>query len=180
MSKVHCFLLDVIDLCLLSEILGSTMESSRMDVDLDGESEAVEQNKVPVVRDKRTSNTWRNYTDVGDPKTGKIIKAQCKHCSRILTVTTKNGTSSLGKHNVVCLQNPDNIDKKQKKISTFRTSQSDATTVSNWEFNQNTIRLALAKMIVIDEQPFSYIECDGSDIFLVLLFHSFPVTFHGC
>ncbi|CAI9271914.1 unnamed protein product [Lactuca saligna] len=66
------------------------MESSRIDVDLDGESEFVEQNKVPVVGDKRTSNAWRNYTDVRDPKTGKIVKAQCKHCSRILTVTTKN------------------------------------------------------------------------------------------
>nr|KAJ0210245.1 hypothetical protein LSAT_V11C400197010 [Lactuca sativa] len=123
------------------------MESSRIDVDLDGESEAVEQNKVSVVGDKRTSNAWRNYTDVRDLKTGKIIKAQCQHCSRILTLSTKNGTSSLGKHNV--------------KISTFRTSQSDATTVSNWEFNQNTIRLALAKIIAIDEQPFSYIERDG-------------------
>ncbi|CAH1443343.1 unnamed protein product [Lactuca virosa] len=51
------------------QLQGSTMESSRIDVDLDGESEAVEQNKVPVVGDKRTSNAWRNYTDVRDPKT---------------------------------------------------------------------------------------------------------------
>ncbi|CAI9302125.1 unnamed protein product [Lactuca saligna] len=152
------------------------MESSRIDVDLDGESEAVEQNKVPVVGDKRTSNAWRNYTDVRDPKTGKIIKAQCKHCSRILIVTTKNGTSSLGKHNVVCLQNPNNIDKKQKKISTFRTSQSDATTVSNWEFNQNTIRLALAKMIVIDEQPFSYVERDGFRYFCSVVVPQFCIS----
>ena len=47
------------------------------------------------------------------------------------------------------------------KISTFRTSQSDAATISNWEFDQNSIRLALAKMVIIDEEPFSIVERDG-------------------
>ncbi|CAI9272514.1 unnamed protein product [Lactuca saligna] len=151
------------------------MENSPIDIDMDGASEVVEQNKMSVVREKRTSNAWRNYTNVRDPKTGKVVKAQCKHCSKLLTVTTKNGTSSLSKHNAICLQNPRNIDLKQKKISTFRTSKSDVTTVSNREFNQNTIRLVVAKMIVIDEQPFSYVERDGFRYFCSVVVPQFCI-----
>ncbi|CAI9279607.1 unnamed protein product [Lactuca saligna] len=101
----------------------STMESSRIDVDLDGESEAVEQNKVSVVGDKRTSNAWRNYTDVRDPKTGKIVKAQSKHCSRILTVTTKNGTSSLGKHTAFCIPSRFTVARDISKVFLCETEQ---------------------------------------------------------
>ncbi|KAJ9553107.1 LOW QUALITY PROTEIN: hypothetical protein OSB04_017152 [Centaurea solstitialis] len=54
------------------------------------------------------------------------------------------------------------------KISTFRTTQSDVATISNWEFDQTSIRLALAKMVIVDEEPFSIVERDGFRGFLVL------------
>ncbi|CAH1415868.1 unnamed protein product [Lactuca virosa] len=129
-------------------------------IDLDRESD-VEQQNTQSVRDKRTADVWHKYVDIRDPETHKIVKAQCKICSRVLKVATKNGTSFMANHLLTCPNNPGNIDKKQKKINIFKTSQSDATTVSNWEFNQNSIRQSLAKMIVIDEEPFSYVERDG-------------------
>ena len=135
------------------------MEAHPIDVD----ESVVEQSQkqVPQVGDKRKSSVSNHYEDVRDANTGKVIKAKCKYCSKFLSVSTKNGTSSLTKHLGTCTKYPTNMDKKQMKISTFRTSQSDAATISNWEFDQNSIRLALAKMVIIDEEPFSIVERDG-------------------
>ena len=95
--------------------------------------------QVPQVGDKRKLSVWNHYEDIRDTNTCKVAKAKCKYCSKLLTVSTKNGTSSLTKHLGTCTKYPTNMDKKQMKISTFRTSQSDAATISNWEFDQNSI-----------------------------------------
>ena len=130
----------------------------------DRESE-VEQQKDPEVKDKRKAEVWHKF-DVGrDPKTHKITKASCKFCSIDLKVTTNTGTSSMLKHLRSCNGHPNNIDSSQPKISMFKSSQSEGTTVSKWEFNQASTRQALTKMIVIDEQPFSYVERAGFRLF---------------
>ncbi|KAL4575228.1 hypothetical protein LXL04_022070 [Taraxacum kok-saghyz] len=130
----------------------------------DRESE-VEQQKDPEVKDKRKAEVWHKF-DVGrDPKTNKITKASCKFCSIDLKVTTNTGTSSMLKHLKSCNGHPNNIDSRQPKISMFKSSQSEGTTVSKWEFNQASTRQALTKMIFIDEQPFSYVERAGFRLF---------------
>ena len=69
-----------------------------------------------------------------------------------------NGTSILRKHLHSCSKYPYNVDKKQKKISLLRDPQIESVTLSNWTFDVEAIRLALATMIVIDEHPFSMVE----------------------
>ncbi|KAL4562056.1 hypothetical protein LXL04_034246 [Taraxacum kok-saghyz] len=103
--------------------------------------------KEPAVGDKRKADIWHNFDVIRDEKTQKIIKSICKFCFGPLKVTTKGVRIKI---------------KNQQKISVFKSSQSETntTTISNWEFNQTSTRLALAKMIVIDEQPFSYVERD--------------------
>ncbi|KAL4592480.1 hypothetical protein LXL04_005476 [Taraxacum kok-saghyz] len=129
-------------------------------IDLDRESD-VEEKKEPAVGDKRKADIWHNFDVNRDEKTQKIIRSICKFCSGPLKVTTKGGTSSMIKHLNSCPSHPNskNKDKNQQKIST------NTTTISNWEFNQTSTRLALAKMIVIDEQPFSYVERYGFRLF---------------
>uniref|UniRef100_A0A803MYS8 BED-type domain-containing protein n=1 Tax=Chenopodium quinoa TaxID=63459 RepID=A0A803MYS8_CHEQI len=112
-------------------------------------------NKQPKVGDKRKSELWNHYWDIRDPETNKIVQVKCKYCEKLLTGNTNNDTSSLKKHLNSCPKFPANIDKKQKLISVFRVSPSDTTVVSNWEFDQNSCRLALA---IVDEQPFSVVE----------------------
>ena len=83
-------------------------------IDLDRESD-VEQQNTQSVGDKRITNVWHKYVDIQDPKTNKIVKAQCKFCSRVLKVATKIGTSTMAKHLLTCPNNPENIDKKTKE-----------------------------------------------------------------
>jgi len=49
------------------------------------------------------------------------------------------------------------VDKKQKKISLFRNPQTESVTLSNWTFDIEATRLALARMVIINEHPFSVV-----------------------
>ncbi|KAL4575792.1 hypothetical protein LXL04_011878 [Taraxacum kok-saghyz] len=143
----------------------TSMSSSVMEEQPTDRESEVEQQKDPEVKDKRKAEVWHKF-DVGrDPKTKKIMKASCKFCSIDLKVTTNTGTSSMLKHLRSCNGHPNNIDKSQPNISMFKSSQSEGTTVSKWEFNQASTRQTLTKMIVIDEQPFSYVERCGFRLF---------------
>ena len=53
------------------------------------------------------------------------------------------------------------MDKKQKKISLFRNPQTESVTLSNWTFDIEATRLALARMVIIDEHPFSVAKKKG-------------------
>ena len=60
------------------------------------------------------------------------------------------------KHLHSCPKNPHNVDKKKKKIYTYHASIPSNTGESSHvnchcEFDPNAIRLALAKMVIIDE-----------------------------
>uniref|UniRef100_A0A803MYS9 BED-type domain-containing protein n=1 Tax=Chenopodium quinoa TaxID=63459 RepID=A0A803MYS9_CHEQI len=141
----------------------SEYESERgpMDCESDVGGNGNATNKQPKVGDNRKTELWNHYWDIRDPETNKIVQVKCKYCEKLLTGNTNNGTSSLKKHLNSCPKFPANIDKKQKLISVFRASPSDTTVVSNWEFDQNSCRLALAKMVIVDEQPFSVVEREG-------------------
>lgn len=127
--------------------------------DVDGATNTTK--KPPKVGDKRKSEYWGHFWDVLDPTTGKLVSAKCKYCHKLITANTNNGTSSLKKHLNSCMKYPANTDKKQKLISVFRPSQTDSATISSWEFDQDSCRYALARMVIVDEQPFSIVERDG-------------------
>ncbi|KAL4555175.1 hypothetical protein LXL04_037786 [Taraxacum kok-saghyz] len=103
---------------------------------------------------------WKNKLQtvkvkLSNKRTQKLkTKEKQKFDTNLMLVTTNTGTSSMLKHLRSCNGHPNNIDNSQPKISMFKSSQSEGTTVSKWEFNQASTRQALTKMIVIDEQPF--------------------------
>ena len=53
------------------------------------------------------------------------------------------------------------MDKKQKKISLVKDPHTESVTLFNWSFDAEAIRLVLAKIIIIDEHPFSVVEKEG-------------------
>jgi len=115
---------------------------------------------------KRKSIYWEHFEDVINSVTKKVEKAKCKYCGKVLAANTNNGTSTLKKHIQSCSEYPYNVDKKQKKISLFRDPQTESVTLSNWSFDIEATRLALAKMVIIDEHPFSMIEKEGFKSFV--------------
>uniref|UniRef100_A0A803MX63 BED-type domain-containing protein n=1 Tax=Chenopodium quinoa TaxID=63459 RepID=A0A803MX63_CHEQI len=134
-------------------------------VPMDDESEVGNENattKSTKVGDKRKSEYWHHFWDFRDPVTKKIIQVKCKYCEKMLTGNTNNGTSSLKKHLGACSKYPPNVDKKQKLISVYKSPESDATIVSNWKFDETACRLGLARMVIVDEQPFSIVEREDS------------------
>uniref|UniRef100_A0A803MM37 BED-type domain-containing protein n=1 Tax=Chenopodium quinoa TaxID=63459 RepID=A0A803MM37_CHEQI len=133
-------------------------------VPMDDESEVGNENattKSTKVGDKRKSEYWNHFWDFRDPVTKKIVQVKCKYCEKMLTGNTNNGTSSLKKHLGACSKYPPNVDKKQKLISVYKSPESDATIVSNWKFDETACRLGLARMVIVDEQPFSIVEREG-------------------
>ena len=85
-------------------------------------------------------------------------------------------------HVIGCKQNPENIDKKQKLIdleSKTRISEdgsTETTTVPRlWEFNPEVIRRALARMLIVDELPFSFVEREGFRYFCKVMNAHFNV-----
>jgi len=115
---------------------------------------------------KRKSIYWEHFQDIINPTTKKIEKVKCKYCEKVLSANTNNGTSTLRKHLHSCSKYPHNVDKKQKKISLFRDPHTESVTLSNWSFDVDACRLALAKMVIIDEHSFSIVEKEGFKSFV--------------
>ena len=87
------------------------------------------------------------------------------YCDGLLAHNTNNDTSLMKKHLHSCPKNPHNVDKKQRKIYTYQASMPSNTGASSHvncdcEFDHEAIRLALTKMVIIDE-PFSMDEQQG-------------------
>ena len=80
---------------------------------------------------KRKSIYWEHYIDMINPVTKKIEKVKCKYCSKVLSASPNNGTTTLRKHLQLCSKYPYNVDKKQKKISLLRDPQTKSVTLSN-------------------------------------------------
>lgn len=112
---------------------------------------------------KRKSIWWGHFQDTGIPDL-----AECIHCQRRIGCATVYGTSPLKNHVLSCKKYQPNIDKKQKLIDLeSKTHASDdgsvetVTILKLWEFNQDIIRKALVKMLIVDELPFSFVEREG-------------------
>ncbi|KAG5569921.1 hypothetical protein H5410_059687 [Solanum commersonii] len=69
------------------------------------------------------------------------IKAKCKHCGDNYAADTINGTSQMLTH--------------RSEEALWSECMVIYVIVNTWKFDQELIRKALARMIIIDEQPFS-------------------------
>ncbi|XP_076937149.1 zinc finger BED domain-containing protein RICESLEEPER 3-like [Bidens hawaiensis] len=112
---------------------------------------------------KKRSIWWEHYIVCDIPD-----KAECKYCHKKIGCASKSGTTPLRNHINVCKEYPANKDKKQKLLNLeSKTRISDDCSVETvtipklWEFNQEVIMKALAKMLIIDELPFSFVERVG-------------------
>ncbi|KAF7832003.1 zinc finger BED domain-containing protein RICESLEEPER 2-like [Senna tora] len=90
-----------------------------------------------------------------------------------------HGTSTLNRHLNECPSNPNRIvDKKQKKLDIEKKPEEEddgLVKLKVLEFNQEECRIALAKMIIMDELPFRFVENPGLRGLVYLLQPQFQI-----
>ncbi|KAH0695242.1 hypothetical protein KY285_022339 [Solanum tuberosum] len=110
---------------------------------------------------------WKHFDKFTDESGAK--KAKCKYCEKSYAASTStNGTSAMNNHMRICLKFPrDTVDKGQNLIN-FLPSSTGAKegVISTWKFDQAQSRRALAKMIIVDELPFNFVEKEGFKNFM--------------
>lgn len=128
---------------------------------------------------KRKGSIWWSHFDrmVDD-----INYAKCKYCDTKIGCAAKNGTTPLANHIKRCKQLPANMDKKQKlmRVETKTIVRDDGvfetiSLPSCWQFDQTTCRKALARMIIVDELPFAFVEHEGFIYFCKCLNPAFSI-----
>ncbi|CAN1789273.1 Putative AC transposase [Linum perenne] len=108
-------------------------------------------------------------------------KAECTICKKVLVADPKkNGTSSCTYHAISCQQKLEarlSIAQNEGQQATLSFQPSSARLSSNkpWVFNQRAILVALAKMIIIDELPFRFVEHDGFRRFMIICCPDFRI-----
>uniref|UniRef100_A0A7N0VDS4 BED-type domain-containing protein n=1 Tax=Kalanchoe fedtschenkoi TaxID=63787 RepID=A0A7N0VDS4_KALFE len=144
-----------------------------MSQSVDMEIEGKQQNPEPTSgtsKNKRKmkprSKAWNYFEKVKCPISGTnsfIEKAQCIFCKAELNASNKsNGISALIYHANNCKKNPA---KAQQTVLTYvpsdsaRDGSSTSGMLKTWTFDQDSVRKALAYMIILDEQPFRFVEC---------------------
>ena len=107
------------------------------------------------------SIVWDHFDKVLD-NDANLIRGKCKYCGKSYAAQSKrHGTSSLNGHMKSCLSNPHAKETRQTYLA-FQSSKSNSEfLLTNWVFNQENVRKALAKMVIIDELPFKFVEGRG-------------------
>ncbi|XP_075076959.1 zinc finger BED domain-containing protein DAYSLEEPER-like [Nicotiana tabacum] len=109
---------------------------------------------------KERSVAWRHFSKFTDDE--GVKKAKCKYCPEEYVANTKNsGTSNLLSHLLKCPNNPHKPETSQTKLAFQPKGQTGDVSLIPWKFDQEACRRALARMIIIDEQPFISVEKDG-------------------
>jgi len=120
--------------------------------------------------DKKKLQIWDHFAkhDV-DPKTPR---AECNYCEKNYAChTIVNGTSNTWSHLKVCKKFPFVVDRKQKvlvlepKIGNGELRDQNVRTLKAIGYNYDECRQALAKMVIIDELPFNFMEGQGFKLF---------------
>ncbi|GKC00986.1 zinc finger BED domain-containing protein RICESLEEPER 2-like protein, partial [Tanacetum coccineum] len=130
---------------------------------VDLESVKEEKQKKPRATRKR-SLVWGHYesfiNDQGEQK------SKCRYCAKEYCSDTKiHGTSTLRGHLKVCGKFPGNKLDGQTNIAIQR-GDGDDRKMFAWKFDQQSIRRALAYMLIVDELPFKLVEGKGFKHFL--------------
>ncbi|XP_077222135.1 zinc finger BED domain-containing protein RICESLEEPER 2-like [Tasmannia lanceolata] len=113
---------------------------------------------------KPRSDVWDHYTKFVDEE-GEH-KSRCGYCEKEFhSDPRRNGTSALKTHISSCKKSPPpNINTKQTQLNyqPIKGQEGDGSgTLTNWKFDQEAIRNALARMIIVDEIPFKFVENEG-------------------
>ena len=130
------------------------------------------------VNKKKTlkSEIWDHFTRVKKEDGSYSNKAACNYCVSEYSCSSINGTSSLWKHLKNCKKYPGNVvDKKQKTLCFQSTGEECENQLVNWKFEQELCRKALARMIIIDELPFKFVEREGFRYFCSVMQPKFKI-----
>ncbi|KAF8014549.1 hypothetical protein BT93_H0385 [Corymbia citriodora subsp. variegata] len=136
-------------------------------------------NTHPPLGKKRAnqSEVWDNFSRCINEKTKKTIKVKCIHCGIEYGYNVDHGTSTMWKHLKKCKKYP-RTDKKQMLFASRNKDVAgevgentigDGSILTTWKFDQERCRYMLARMIIIDEQPFSMVERVGFRDFIIEL-----------
>lgn len=119
---------------------------------------------------KPRSNVWQHFekfkNDEGE------TRGRCHYCNKDYTAQSSSGTNGLINHLRSCkVYNTDSI---QTQIS-FKPSKEGDASLAIWKFDAKVARKALAKMIVIDELPFKFVDAEGFKNFVVAVCPKFHI-----
>ncbi|KAF7832042.1 zinc finger BED domain-containing protein RICESLEEPER 2-like [Senna tora] len=121
------------------------------------------------------SHVWSHFTknETGD-------RCKCNYCKKEYACGSKShSTSTLIRRLNECPSNPNRIvDKKQKKLGIEKKPEEEddgLVKLKVLEFNQEECRIALAKMIIMDELPFRFVENPGFRGLVYLLQPEFQI-----
>ncbi|XP_077240361.1 zinc finger BED domain-containing protein RICESLEEPER 2-like [Tasmannia lanceolata] len=112
---------------------------------------------------KPRSGVWENFAKFANEE-GET-KGRCNYCEKELFCDPrKNGTTALWNHINSCRKFPSNKSTKQTllNLKPITGQEGDGIgSLTNWKFDQESIRNASARMIIVDELPFKYVEKEG-------------------
>ncbi|KAE8719029.1 hypothetical protein F3Y22_tig00109980pilonHSYRG00095 [Hibiscus syriacus] len=164
------------DIEMLSSSIKSSKESEKNNVvetPINTKNKRKEKNIVETVeakvgKKKKTSSAWDHFK----ASDGDKEHAKCIYCALKISCAAANGTNAMKRHTARCKKAPFNLEKTQTILDFESKTKCNADgtieTVSVpklWHFDQKNIREALAKMVIVDELPFSFVEREGFRMF---------------
>ncbi|KAL4367977.1 hypothetical protein GQ457_05G008170 [Hibiscus cannabinus] len=94
--------------------------------------------------------------------------SECNYCGKCIAYKPSYGTSGMKNHIARCKRFPANLNRKQKLFnfkSKTITSPGDTSKIvqvpTYWQFDQDNCQKALARMLIVDELPFVFVEHEG-------------------
>ncbi len=126
--------------------------------DTDKESTAAAPEKESVKTSRKMADYWAHFEFVeGSNQT----KCKCLNCGEVYKCHSKfDGTTNLRNH-IKKGKCKGLVDSKQTNINLARGGGGDEYMMSNWKFDKEECRKALAYMVIVDELPFRFVESDG-------------------
>ncbi|KAI5671961.1 hypothetical protein M9H77_12325 [Catharanthus roseus] len=118
------------------------------------------------------SEVWVHFTRYSTE--GGDKRANCSYCHHTYEEKPSiNGTTSVKNHLNICIKNPYNNETRetQVKLQTQSTLHGKVGSV----VNQMDARKACAYMIIVDDQPFSFVEKQGFRNFVSVVCPSFQI-----
>ncbi|KAK8644503.1 hypothetical protein V6N13_123809 [Hibiscus sabdariffa] len=132
--------------------------------------------KLKEAKGKKTSSAWDHFKAIyGDKE-----YVECIYCARKISCASANGTNAMKRHTERCKKAPFNLENTQTILDFKSKTKCNANGTIEivsvpklWRFDQEKIREAHAKMVILDELPFSFVEREGFRMFCKIVIPDF-------